>query len=191
MIRVLFAVLARRWVVASCMATAAGCGTDTTYGSFRMNTSDDKQVELRGSAHTHSSFESGNSYRVSLELGGLSRKFGEQSELAFVFPQKPDTGTWILATFGRSQRLSGRIAELSFDMGCAAPGWRSDSTVSGYWAFDSGTVQVAAPASRSGIAGSFRVFLHSQLCKSGFPDTAKATRDSLLLSGTFETKRAE
>ena len=180
--------LACALIGAICVAIV-GCGPEPTDGSFRINISDDKEFELRGPASTHTSFESGDSYRLALELHGASSKFGEQNELAVVFDQKPDTGVWRLFTFGKRRPQSGQLAELSFDMGCAVRDWQSDSTLSSYWAFDSGTVNVTAPRSQDGVAGSLRVFLHRQACDPADSAGRSDTGNSVLLSGTFETKR--
>jgi hypothetical protein len=177
------------WIGALCLTTIVGCGSEPTYGSYRMSMSDDKQFELRGPAHTHKSFESGDAYRLALDLRGAVAKFREHNELAFVFDQEPDTGVWHLFTFGKPRPLSGRLAELSFDMGCFVPELTSDATLSPHWAFDSGTVHVTSPASQNDFTGSFRIFLHFEPCGPpgavGRPDTV----NSVIMLGAFETKR--
>lgn len=182
----------RIWLVGLSMAALVGCAPEPTYGSFYMmsslSESGSKQFELHGPARTHTEFESGNSYWLTLGLRERSSTFGQQDQLSFVFGDKPDTGSLPLAPFGKPQAPGTRVAQLSFDMGCAVPDWKSDTTVSSYWAFDSGTVRVASPRSRDGIAGSFRIFLHSQTCVSGDSARTTSTANPMLLSGTFETK---
>jgi hypothetical protein len=174
------------WQVIALTLTLAcvACGDDKTAGQFELHAADGFRADVHGPAYAKTESEAGG-YWITFDLTHEQSILQSQEALSFVFPEKPDTGSW-----PSIDRLVVNAVGFkpSFDVGSCnvATRWDSDSTIASYWHVDSGRVLISTPRAQSGVTGTFRLFASRTSCRG--EDKLRDLGGRVVMAGRFETR---